>query len=59
DGDPHGLVSELLLARGVRSVPIAGWGAPFEALLRGCFAPLPLPPPLSRAPAGARRARPR
>lgn len=35
--DPHGLISELLLARGVRSVPLAGWGAPFQKLLFDAF----------------------
>jgi hypothetical protein len=38
DADPHGLVTELLLERGVRSVALEDWGAPFAALLASCFA---------------------
>jgi hypothetical protein len=38
DADPHGLVTDLLLERGVRSVPLENWGAPFAALLSTCFA---------------------
>ncbi|MEO8900408.1 MAG: SIR2 family protein [Polyangiaceae bacterium] len=37
DSDPSGLISELLLARGVRSVSLEGWGSPFEKLMLGCF----------------------
>jgi SIR2-like domain len=35
--DPHQLISELLLARGVRSVPLEAWGAPFQKLLFDSF----------------------
>ena len=35
--DPHGLISELLLARGVRSVRLEAWGAPFQKLLFESF----------------------
>lgn len=36
--DPHGLISELLAARGVRSIPLDSWGAPFQKLLLDAFA---------------------
>jgi hypothetical protein len=35
--DPEGLVTQLLEERGVASVPIEAWGAPFEALVKRCF----------------------
>lgn len=35
--DPHGLIGEILLQRGVRSVPLSAWGAPFEQLLLDNF----------------------
>jgi hypothetical protein len=37
ESDPTGLISDLLLARGIRSVSLEAWGAPFEKLLLGCF----------------------
>ena len=37
ESDPSGLISKLLLARGVRSVSLAGWGAPFQKLMLGSF----------------------
>lgn len=39
--DPHGLISELLAARGVRSIPLDGWGAPFQKLIFDAFAIAP------------------
>ena len=37
ESDPHGLISDLLLTRGVRAVPLEGWGEPFQRLLFGAF----------------------
>jgi NAD-dependent SIR2 family protein deacetylase len=37
DADPHGLIGELLDARGVRSVRLEAWGEPFEKLMLASF----------------------
>lgn len=35
--DSHGLISQLLLERGVRAVPLEAWGEPFQRLMRDSF----------------------
>ncbi len=37
ESDPTQLIGDLLLARGIRSVSLEGWGAPFQKLMLSCF----------------------
>jgi hypothetical protein len=39
--DTHGLISALLLERGVRAVPLEAWGEPFQRLMRESFGASP------------------